>query len=55
MKLDRCPVFALCYQMVLGQRVDPEGHSFESLGMSKKMLVKEKSSEPFSGTGALIN
>lgn len=47
MKLDHCPIFALCYHMVLGQRGDPERHSFES--MSKKMFAKEKPKEPFSG------
>lgn len=60
MKLNHHPVFALlssaiCYQMLSGQRGDPERHSFGSPGMSKKMLAKEKLNEPFSSTRALIN
>lgn len=49
MKLDQCPMFVLCYHMVLGQRGDPERQSFESLDMSDKMFAKDKSKEPFSG------
>lgn len=49
MKLDHCPIFALCYHILLGQWDDPERQSFESLDMSYKVFAKEKSKEPFSG------